>query len=232
MPPRKTTRSTRTSKRTTPARKSGRTTKAPKAKKAPARKTTRKTTARKPAKATKPARKTTARKPAAKRTPTKRTPQPAADAFPTVTVQPMLSVPDIPAEIRWLEALGFQTAMTMPGPGGAPIHAVLANGNGMIHLNPIEFPGAPPDARAQAVKKGPLGLGQSLYVMVPDIAAAHRTLERLGSPIVQEPRDEFWGDRTLMCLCPAGYLWSFAEHVRDVTPEQMAEAMKAMAPPA
>ena len=39
----------------------------------------------------------------------------------------------------------------------------------------------------------------------------------------------FWGDRYGKLEDPFGHHWSIATHQRDVTPEEMAQAMKAMA---
>jgi hypothetical protein len=36
-----------------------------------------------------------------------------------------------------------------------------------------------------------------------------------------EPEDMFWGDRISSVLDPFGYQWSFATHVKDLTPEEM-----------
>lgn len=163
--------------------------------------------------------------------------QKAQDDFPQITLQPMLTVPDIDEEIAFLEALGFQTTMRMPAPGGAgTMHAVLTLNNAMIHLDPLEIPGMPepnnPEIRTRIAenRRGPLGAGISLYVQVADVDAVHRTLKRINARVVDPPTDQFWGDRSLMVVDPAGYWWSFAQHIRDVAPEDMTRAMEMMPP--
>jgi len=37
----------------------------------------------------------------------------------------------------------------------------------------------------------------------------------------------FWGDRYGMVTDPFGHSWSFATHIRDLTPEEIAEGAKA-----
>jgi len=36
----------------------------------------------------------------------------------------------------------------------------------------------------------------------------------------------FWGDRYGVVIDPYGHKWSFATHIKDLTPEQMQAAMK------
>jgi len=38
---------------------------------------------------------------------------------------------------------------------------------------------------------------------------------------VREPEDQPYGDRTYGTEDPEGHQWSFAQHVRDVAPENM-----------
>ena len=40
--------------------------------------------------------------------------------------------------------------------------------------------------------------------------------------------DQFWGDRYGKLEDPFGHHWSVATHIRDVTPQEMQEAMKQM----
>ena len=38
----------------------------------------------------------------------------------------------------------------------------------------------------------------------------------------------FWGDRMGIVVCPFGYKWSFATHIKGPTPEEMEAGAKAM----
>jgi PhnB protein len=42
-----------------------------------------------------------------------------------------------------------------------------------------------------------------------------------GATLVQQPRDEFWGDRCCLIVDPQGYSWMLATHVKDISPEEM-----------
>jgi uncharacterized glyoxalase superfamily protein PhnB len=44
---------------------------------------------------------------------------------------------------------------------------------------------------------------------------------RAGATILAEPADQFYGDRRYGALDPEGHEWYFAQHVRDVAPEDM-----------
>ena len=50
----------------------------------------------------------------------------------------------------------------------------------------------------------------------------------LGAVVLQEPEDQFYGDRTYRVLDPEGHMWTFAQHVRDVS---RAEAETAIGQP-
>jgi hypothetical protein len=39
--------------------------------------------------------------------------------------------------------------------------------------------------------------------------------------ILEEPKDQFYGDRRYGAEDPEGHSWFFAQHVRDVSAEQM-----------
>ena len=49
--------------------------------------------------------------------------------------------------------------------------------------------------------------------------------------LVMPPEEMFWGDRYGQVKDPFGYLWSVATHTRDVTPDEMREAMSKLAAP-
>ncbi len=71
--------------------------------------------------------------------------------------------------------------------------------------------------------------GHHFYLYVNDVDSAHKKAIAAGMTEVKAPEDQFWGDRMSRVKCKFGHHWSLATHVRDVTPEEMAEAMQAMA---
>ncbi|HTN74741.1 MAG TPA: VOC family protein [Pirellulaceae bacterium] len=56
-------------------------------------------------------------------------------------------------------------------------------------------------------------------------AAIERAIEAGATPKMPV-QDMFWGDRYGLVVDPFGHSWSFATHLRDMTTEEMAEAMK------
>lgn len=62
---------------------------------------------------------------------------------------------------------------------------------------------------------------QELYVYVDDVDKHFERAKRAGATILEEPRDQFYGDRRYRAVDPEGHHWCFAQHVRDVAPEDM-----------
>jgi len=59
---------------------------------------------------------------------------------------------------------------------------------------------------------------QSQHVQVADGLGAHCALRRAaGAIIAQEPADQFYGDRTYRAIDIEGDMWTFAQHLRDVS---------------
>ncbi len=62
----------------------------------------------------------------------------------------------------------------------------------------------------------------ALIVYVDAVDAHFATARAHGAAIVSEPTDQYWGDRRYEARDEEGHLWSFHEHVRDVSPEEIA----------
>ena len=65
------------------------------------------------------------------------------------------------------------------------------------------------------------GVTQMVYVYVDDVDKHFAVAKAAGAHILSEPADQFYGDRTYGAEDPEGHQWSFAQHVRDVAPEDM-----------
>ncbi len=112
----------------------------------------------------------------------------------------------------------------MPGPGGKLMHAHLTIGNSALMLAD-EFPemgGFGP----KALKGSPVTI--HLYVENADVVFNQAVTA--GAAVRMPLADMFWGDRYGQVEDPFGHRWSIATHMRDMTPEQMMEEMKAMRP--
>lgn len=75
----------------------------------------------------------------------------------------------------------------------------------------------------QALNGSPI----SLHLYVPDVDAAYARAQEAGCEAVMPPQDMFWGDRFGRLKDPYGHSWSLATHVRDVSPEEMQDGLKA-----
>ena len=132
--------------------------------------------------------------------------------FPRIT--PYLLYEDLDGTVDWLiEAFGFTERMRMKGPDGKSNHAEVALGDGVVMMG---HPG--PDYQNPKRHGHP---SQLVYVYVDDVDKHVEMAKAAGAHILSEPADQFYGDRTYMAEDPEGHQWSFAQHVRDVAPEDM-----------
>lgn len=116
-------------------------------------------------------------------------------------------------------AFGAEEVMRLPEPGGKLAHAAVRIGDSMVMLMD-EFPDW--DAR------GPLALAGTpvtIHLSVPDVDSLFKRAVEAGATARMEPADMFWGDRYGVVEDPFGHRWSMATHIRDVSPEEMTEAM-------
>jgi PhnB protein len=135
----------------------------------------------------------------------------------TPRITPYLLYENVAAAIDWLgAAFGFRERMRIPGPGGKVAHAEMVLADGLVMMG---CPG--PEYR------NPARLGQitqHLYVYVDGVDAHFERAKKAGAKIVEEPKDQFYGDRRYGAEDLEGHCWYFAEHVRDVSPEEMKAA--------
>lgn len=129
-------------------------------------------------------------------------------------ITPYLLYEDVGAAMEWLaRAFGFRERMRLSGPNGAIAHAEMQRDDGVIMMG---NPGAQ--------YKNPKRLGQvtqSLYVYVDDVDKHFIHAKQAGAKIIDEPADQFYGDRRYAAEDPEGHVWYFAQHVRDVKQEDM-----------
>ena len=130
----------------------------------------------------------------------------------TPRITPYLYYRDVGAALEWLtRCFGFSERMRMPSPDGTIVHAEMELADGLVMMG---CPG--PDY------PGPKALGertQSLYVYVDDVDKHFEHAREAGATILEEPADQFYGDRRYGTEDPEGHHWFFAQRVRDVAPE-------------
>jgi PhnB protein len=129
-------------------------------------------------------------------------------------ITPYLYYEDVAGALSWLaRAFGFRERLRMPGPDGKIMHAEMQLADGVIMMG---CPG--PDYRNP---KRLEGVTCSLYVYVDGVDAHFEHARKAGAKILEEPADQFYGDRRYGVEDPEGHHWYFATHVRDVAPEDM-----------
>ena len=124
---------------------------------------------------------------------------------------------DPAAALEWLsKSFGFETRSSIPGPDGGIMHAEMQVADSAFMMSPTA---------ATEQWSSPKALGgkvtQSLYVYVDGVDDHYARARSAGATIVSEPETMFWGDRTYVAQDPEGHRWTFAEHVKDVAPEDM-----------
>lgn len=77
--------------------------------------------------------------------------------------------------------------------------------------------------------KSPKSLGgcgtQSIHVkLARDLGAHCQRAREAGAEIVQEPADQFYGERTYRARDPEGHLWTFSQTVRVMSIAEMESA--------
>ncbi len=134
-------------------------------------------------------------------------------------ITPILNVSDVPASLRWFEALGFRREFTfgesgmIPGAADADASgpsgfASVCAGAGQIFLcrdgqglrgGKPPVPGTDDDAGATWM---------SLWVRTPaEVDEAHRRAVAAGITVVAPPVDEPWGVRELRLAHPDGHVF-------------------------
>ena len=125
--------------------------------------------------------------------------------------------------IEWLEKVfGFQVRLKLPGPDGTIVHAELEIFGGLIMVGPSQ------SCHENFVS--PLETGgkvtQGIYIYVEDVDAHFANSKANGAQILSEPQDMFYGDRKYEVFDCEGHLWTFTQHVRDVSDQEMQAAME------
>jgi PhnB protein len=137
------------------------------------------------------------------------------------TVTPRLNCAGAADAIEFYQrAFGAVELSRMSGPDGKLIHARICIGDSVIMLNDEM-----PDWGAfgpKSLKGSPV----SIHLYVEDADAAFDQVIAAGAKVTMPLDDMFWGDRYGKLEDPFGHQWSIGTHKRDVSPDEMQEAMK------
>jgi PhnB protein len=137
------------------------------------------------------------------------------------TVTPHLTCAGAAAAIEFYKrAFQAEELARMAAPDGKLMHAMVRIGDSAVMLVD-EFPdyGA---VGPKTLKGSPV----TLHLYVNDVDTFVRRAVDAGAKITMPLADMFWGDRYCQLEDPFGHRWSVATHVRDLTPEEMQQAMR------
>ena len=105
-------------------------------------------------------------------------------------------------------------------PDGKIGHAMLRIGDSPLFVTD-EFP--------DYGSFGPLALKGSpvtIHLSVPNVDDIWASATAAGATVRMQLADMFWGDRYGQLTDPFGHHWSMATHIKDVSPEEIEQAMK------
>ena len=115
-------------------------------------------------------------------------------------------------------------AARMQTPDGKIMHAMVRIGDSNVMLVD-EFP----DYGSVGPKKLN-GSPVTLHLYVPNVDQVFSQAVAAGATVKMPVEDQFWGDRYGQVVDPFGHHWSLATHVKDMTPEEMKQAMASAQP--
>ena len=121
------------------------------------------------------------------------------------------------------QAFGATELARLPGPQGKIMHAAVRIGDSTVMLA---------DEMPEYGSLGPKSLKGSpvtIHLYVPDADAFVARAAKAGAKVTMPVAEQFWGDRYGRIEDPFGHHWSVATHVRDVSGEEMKQAMQKMA---
>ena len=120
------------------------------------------------------------------------------------------------------KAFGATEMFRLPGPDGKLMHGSIRIGNSAVML-------------AEENEKhgifGPKRLNGSpviIHLYVEDADAFVARAAEAGANVTMPVAEMFWGDRYGRLQDPFGHMWSVSTHVRDVTPDEMKQAVQSM----
>ncbi|GAT11622.1 VOC family protein [Mycolicibacterium novocastrense] len=140
-------------------------------------------------------------------------------------VSPMLTVSDGAAAIDfYVKAFDAEELGRVPGPDGKRLfHAALRINGALVMLND-DFP-----EMNDGKSVTPEALGGSpvtIHLTVDDVDTKFQKAVDAGATVVMPLDDMFWGDRYGELRDPFGHVWSMGQPVREVSQEEIDEAIK------
>ncbi len=120
-------------------------------------------------------------------------------------------------------AFGAEEIKRMPSPDGRGLmHAEIKIGDGRIFLCDEM-----PQMERWVSPKSLNGTTVAVHLWSDNVDALFARAVKAGAKAVMPLTDMFWGDRYGRLTDPFGHEWSLAQHIKDVSPDEMAEAAAA-----
>jgi uncharacterized glyoxalase superfamily protein PhnB len=120
------------------------------------------------------------------------------------------------------KAFNAVEAGRLPGTNGKLMHAMIRiEGSAVMLVDEMPEWGA---LSPKSLKGSPV----TIHIYVVDVDAFVARAVAAGAKITMPVEDMFWGDRYGKLEDPFGHHWSVATHIRDVTPEEMRDALRQM----
>ena len=137
-----------------------------------------------------------------------------AKGYPVLSSVTVLD--DCPRAIEWYRnVLGAKQRLRLDMPGGTVAHCELGFGDAVLMLG-SPMPPQVPQRKA------------SLAIYVKNCDATYNEALSAGARSLQEPADQFYGDRNARFEDPFGNEWSVMTHVKNVSERDMKKAMAQM----
>ena len=138
--------------------------------------------------------------------------KPIPEGYHSLT--PYLTVEGVPRLLEFVKA-AFDAKETecIAGPDGRIAHAEARIGDSVVMMG---------EARAEWKP-----MPSTLYLYVPDADATYTRALAAGATSLQEPANQFYGDRHGGVRDPVGNIWWIATHIEDVSPEELQKRAKA-----
>jgi PhnB protein len=154
----------------------------------------------------------------------------AENGLPAIV--PMISYENVAEAADWLaEAFGLRETVRMTADDGSASHVELRLGDGVVMLG---RPG--PDYQSPKRHRESCESARKMYEVpyvidgvhayVDDVDAHFERAKAAGATMLSEPEDTPWGDRHYRVEDLEGHRWMFAQHVRDVAPEEWGAEQK------
>ena len=135
------------------------------------------------------------------------------------TVTPSLFVTGAAKAIDFYKsAFGAEEVMRFPAPDGTIMHAEIRIGDSAIMLG---------DEMPDRGGKSPKTIGGtpvSFFIYRENVDEAWKRAVNAGGKQIMPLIDQFWGDRAGCLEDPFGHRWWLAQHVKDLSPEELKEA--------